>query len=227
MKHWNGRALFWACLVLSSSVLFLHGILVTPVEVLDSYAVLKMLICMFPWSGLFLKSCKDGISESCTEDLRWNLYLLLWGVTALAVSTLCYAQRTLALALGFPAFAMLTGWNIDRLLREGESYFVGWARVSVLTFVLAAVGCVWLLKQVPELFFGSLVLSLTILMMGAGVGIALLYFKDGWLAAWIHVAAGILVLFILYFFLLPVAGGEKEMETIINPFVHLLANEFL
>ena len=210
MKHWNGGALLWAGLVLGNSVLFLYGTVIAPAELLDSYAVPKMLVCMFPWTGLLLKSCKDGISESSTEELRRNLYLLLWGVTALTVSTLCYAQRTLALVLGFPAFAMLTGWNIDRMVREGKSYFAGWARVSVLTFVVAAAGC------------------MVILMMGAGVGIALLYFKDGWLAAWIHVAAGVLVFFILYVFLLPVAGGEKVAEafSISIPSVHLLAREF-
>ena len=184
MKHWNGGALLWAGLVLGNSVLFLYGTVIAPAELLDSYAVPKMLVCMFPWTGLLLKSCKDGISESSTEELRRNLYLLLWGVTALTVSTLCYAQRTLALVLGFPAFAMLTGWNIDRMVREGKSYFAGWARVSVLTFVVAAAGC--------------------------------------------HVAAGVLVFFILYVFLLPVAGGEKVAEafSISIPSVHLLAREF-
>ena len=199
MKHWNGGALLWAGLVLGNSVLFLYGTVIAPAELLDSYAVPKMLVCMFPWTGLLLKSCKDGISESSTEELRRNLYLLLWG-----------------------------GWNIDRMVREGKSYFAGWARVSVLTFVVAAAGCVWVSKQAPEVFFGGLILSMVILMMGAGVGIALLYFKDGWLAAWIHVAAGVLVFFILYVFLLPVAGGEKVAEafSISIPSVHLLAREF-
>lgn len=155
MKHWNGGALLWAGLVLGNSVLFLYGTVIAPAEMLDSYAVPKMLVCMFPWTGLLLKSCKDGISESSTEELRRNLYLLLWGVTALTVSTLCYAQKTLALVLGFPAFAMLTGWNIDRMVREGKSYFAGWARVSVLTFVVAAAGCVWVSKQAPEVFLGA------------------------------------------------------------------------
>ena len=114
------------------------------------------------------------------------------------------------------------------MVREGKSYFAGWARVSVLTFVVAAAGCVWVSKQAPEVFFGGLILSMVILMMGAGVGIALLYFKDGWLAAWIHVAAGVLVFFILYVFLLPVAGGEKVAEafSVSIPSVHLLAREF-
>jgi hypothetical protein len=103
MKHWNGGALLWAGLVLGNSVLFLYGTVIAPAEMLDSYAVPKMLVCMFPWTGLLLKSCKDGISESNTEELRRNLYLLLWGVTALTVSTLCYAQQTLALVLSFPA----------------------------------------------------------------------------------------------------------------------------
>jgi hypothetical protein len=207
MKRWNEGAFFWAGLVLVSSLLFLYGILVMPDETLAWHAVPMLLAGMFPWTGLLLKSCKDGISESRTEDLRRNSYILLWGVTALAVSTLYHVQMALALALIFPAFAMLIGWNIDRMLREEGGHFAGWARVSVLTCVLAAVGSVLFVQNSPDLLFGGLVLGLLLLMMGGGIGIALLYYRDGVLAAWLHAATGALVMFILYFFLLPVAKG--------------------
>ena len=205
MKRWNEGAFFWAGLVLVSSILFLYGTVVMPAEPLAWPAVPTLLAGMFPWTGILLKSCKDGVSESRTEDLRRNLYLLFWGVTALTVSILYHEQRIPALVLGFPAFAMLTGWNIDRMLREEGGRFAGWARVSVLTCVVAAAGCVLFIQNNPDLFVGGLVLGLVILMMGAGIGIALLYYRDGMLAAWLHVAAGALVMFILFFFLLPVA----------------------
>ena len=207
MKHWNEGAFFWAGLVLVSSLLFLYGILFTPYEPLAWHPVLTLLAGMFPWTGLLLKSCKDGISESRTEDLRRNLCLLVWGLVTLTVSSLFHVQRALVMALSFPAFAMLTGWNIDRMLREEGGLFAGWARVSVLTCVLAAAGCFLFVQNSPELFFDGLVLGLLLLMMGAGIGIALLYYRDGELAAWLHAATGVLVMFILYFFLLPVAKG--------------------
>ena len=163
---------------------------------------------MFPWTGLLLKSCKDGISESRTEDLRRNLCLLLWGMTALTVCGWFQVQRFFGLALSFPAFSMLTGWNIDRMLREEGNRFTGWARASVLTCLLGAAGCVLIVQHTPELLFGGLVLSLVILMMGAGIGIALLYYRDGVMAVWLHVVTGVLVMFILYFFLLPVSGFQ-------------------
>ena len=205
MKRWNEGAFFWAGLVLVSSILFLYGTMVMPAEPLTWPAAPTLLAGMFPWTGLLLKSCKDGISESRTEDLRRNLCLLVWGLVTLTVSSLFHVQRALVMALSFPAFAMLTGWNIDRMLREEVGHFSGWARVSVLTCVVAAVGCVLFIQNSPELFLGGLVLGLVILMMGAGIGIALLYYRDGVLAAWLHVAAGVLVMFILFFFLLPVA----------------------
>ena len=204
MKHWNEGAYFWAGLVLVSSLLFLYGTFVTPSETLAWSAVPTLLAGMFPWTGLLLKSCKDGVSESRTEDLRRNLYLVLWGVTFLIVSCLFRGQQALALAMSFPAFALLTGWNIDRMLREEEGHFAGWARVSILTCLVAAAACVLFVQNSPDLFFGGLVLGLVILMMGAGIGIALLYYRDGVLAAWLHVATAALAMFILFFFLLPV-----------------------
>ena len=207
MKRWNEGAFFWAGLVLAGNVMFLYGTMVMPAGPLTWPAVPTLLAGMFPWTGLLLKSCKDGVSESRTEDLRRNLCLLLWGVTAVAVSGLYYEQRVPVLALGFPAFAYLTGWNIDRMLREEVGHFAGWAGVTVLTCIVAAAGCVLFVQNSPDLFLGGLVLGLVILMMGAGIGIALLYYRDGMLAAWLHVATGALVMFILFFFLLPVAKG--------------------
>lgn len=208
MKRWNEGEVFWACLVLLSSVLFLYGTLVTPAKRLAWHDVPMLLAGIFPWTGLLLKSCKDGISESRTEDLRRNLCLLLWGVAALIVSALFHLQWALAILLSFPSFAMLTGWNIERMLREEGNRFTGWAQASVLTCLLAAAGCALFVQHVPELLFGGLILSLVILMMGAGVGIALLYYRDGVLAVWLHVFTGALIMFILYFFLLPVAKSQ-------------------
>ena len=207
MKRWNEGAFFWAGLVLAGNVMFLYGTMVMPAGPLTWPAVPTLLAGMFPWTGLLLKSCKDGVSERRTEDLRRNLCLLLWGVTAVAVSGLYYEQRVPVLALGFPAFAYLTGWNIDRMLREEVGHFAGWAGVTVLTCIVAAAGCVLFVQNSPDLFLGGLVLGLVILMMGAGIGIALLYYRDGMLAAWLHVATGALVMFILFFFLLPLAKG--------------------
>ena len=204
MKHWNEGAFFWAGLVLVSSLLFLYGTLVTSFETMQWRPLPTLLAGMFPWTGLLMKSCKDGVSESRTEDLRRNIFLLFLGVAALTVSSLYPVQRALALLVSFSAFALLTGWNIDRMLREDAGRFEGWARVSVLTCVLAAAGCVWFVQSVPDLFFGGLVLGLVLLLTGAGIGIALLYYRDGVLAAWLHVAAGALVMFIIFFFLLPV-----------------------
>ena len=205
MKRWNEGAFFWAGLVLVSSLLFLYGTMVTPFETMQWHPLPALLAGTFPWTGLLLKSCKDGVSESRTEDLHRNIFLLFWGVAALTVFGLFFAQRALALVLSFPAFAILTGWNIDRMLREDAGRFESWAKASVLTCVLAAAGCVWFVQQDSNLFFGGLVLGVVLLLMGVGIGIALLYYRDGVLAAWLHVAAGALVMFIIFFFLLPVA----------------------
>lgn len=171
------------------------------------YYILILLAGAFPWTGLLLKSIKDGICESRTVDLRRNIFLDLWWLLALVLFCLCsYIQAGMLISV-FPAVAMLVSWNMERMIREERNRFRSWAFTSVLTYVLASAAIVIACRQLPELVFGSIVLSIVILFLGIAVAISLLVYNDGMLAAWLHVAAGFLTMIIVCSFLLPVIPG--------------------
>lgn len=216
MKRWNGQAVFRTVLILSSSVLFLYGIEFSPSGHSEWQAVPSLLAGMFPWTGLLLKSCKDGICESRTEDLRRNMLLLLWGIAALAVCSLCHMSRAIAIILSFPAFAVLAGWNMERMIREDKTHFAGWAVWSGFTFLTAAAFWFYVGQQLPELNFVAVIAGTLTILLGAGIGVALLYYKDGILAAFLHAASGFMTMILLYYFLLPAAAHYYKAEEMIH-----------
>lgn len=216
MKRWNGQAVFRTVLILSSSVLLLYGTIFSPSEHSEWQAVPTLLAGMFPWTGLLLKSCKDGICESRTEDLRRNVLLLLWGIAVLAACSLCHMSRAIAMILSFPAFAVLIGWNMERMIREDKTHFAGWAFWSGFTFVTAAVLWFYVGQQLPELNFVAVIAGTLTILLGAGIGVALLYYKDGVLAALLHAASGFMTMILLYYYLLPAAAHYYKAEEMID-----------
>ena len=201
MKRWNGQAVFRIVLILSSSVLFLYGIIFSPSEHSEWQAVPTLLAGMFPWTGLLLKSCKDGICESRTEDLRRNVLLLLWGIAVLAVCSLCHMSRAIAMILSFP---------------EDKTHFAGWAFWSGFTFMTAAVLWFYVGQQLPELNFVAVIAGTLTILLGAGIGFALLYYKDGMLAVLLHAASGFMTMILLYYYLLPAAAHYYKAEEMID-----------
>lgn len=170
------------------------------------YPFLIILAGIFPWTGLLMKSIKDGICESRTIDLQRNTFLNLWWLLAIVVFTLCSVKQSGMLIIVFPALAMLTSWNMERMIREDRNHFTSWAFSSVAAYIVAATLLIIGFWHVQELAFGSMVLGVVILILGGAVAVSLLMFKDGMLAAWLHVATAFMILIIVSTFLLPVAA---------------------
>ncbi len=170
------------------------------------YYIPVLLAGIFPWTGLLLKSVKDGICESKTVDLQRNLFLLLWWILPLLYFCFRDTGQIYVTLVSFPAIAVLISWNIERMVREDKNNFKSWAFLSILSYLTASVFWVAGGQKMPELEFGAIVLGSVTLMLGIGVAVSLLVYKDGMLAAWLHAATGILTMIIAYTFLLPVAA---------------------
>ena len=116
--------------------------------------------------------------------------------------------------LAFPAMAVLVSWNMERMLREDKANFKSWAFVSLITFLAASACWVFAGRELPGLAFGGIVLGIMTLVMGIGITVSLLIYKDGMLAAWLHAGTGMLAMIIIYVFLLPVAPAYCSVKDI-------------
>ena len=178
------------------------------------FCLFLILAGLFPWTGLLLKSVKDGICESKTGDLRKNIFLLFWCVAPLLFCGLGAIGMTGGVLLAFPAMAVLSSWNMERMLREDKANFKSWAFVSLITFLAASACWVFAGRELPGLAFGGIVLGIMTLVMGIGITVSLLIYKDGMLAAWLHAGTGMLAMIIIYVFLLPVAPAYCSVKDI-------------
>lgn len=164
---------------------------------------LILLLGMYPWTGLFFKAMKDGFCESRTEDLYRNLFFQVWWLITCLVFLLAPVKNILFLLPAFPAVSLLAGWDIDRMLREDSGHYSGWAAGSLAGCLLMAGVCLMVAGQYAALTFGGVVLSGLTLLSAAGIGAALLLYRDGALGAWLHVAAGLLWMLVVFVFIIP------------------------
>ncbi|MEE3381409.1 MAG: glycosyltransferase family 39 protein [Succiniclasticum sp.] len=177
-----------------------------------------LLAGMFPWTGLMLKSLKDSICESRTSDLEILLFYQIWWFITFLLFTICSRQFATSIVLTFPPLAVMIGWNLDRMRKENGRNHAGWAVLSILTFAVAAVAWVWVLRPLPQLTFGSFVMAGITVLFGIAIAIALLLYKDAALGEWLHAAAAILTMVVVYSFFLPVVPGTFTERSVAEEF---------
>ena len=119
----------------------------------------------------------------------------------------------------FPALAIMVGWNIDRMMRENGGRYLSWAVGSGLMFLIMGIG--WMVggRAVPELTFGGYILGGITLLLGLAIVVALVVYRDASLGAWLHVATGVITMFIALAFLFPNIQDDFSVRTIARAFV--------
>ncbi|MGI6263383.1 MAG: ArnT family glycosyltransferase [Succiniclasticum sp.] len=173
----------------------------------------------FPWTGVAIKSLKDTICESRTSDLEILLLFHIWWIFVFLFFTFAGARILTSLLLAIPPLSVLVGWNLDRMPRENRGHYGGWAFVSLVMFAVAAFVWIYCFRDVPLLSFASLVLSAITALCGIGVGIALLGYRDAALGKWLHAAAGILSMFVVYSFFLPVLQDSYSVRSLTQQYI--------
>ncbi|NLH46191.1 MAG: glycosyltransferase family 39 protein, partial [Acholeplasmataceae bacterium] len=114
----------------------------------------------------------------------------------------------------FPPLAIIIGWNIVRVSRERfPRRELALAIPSLIMFVLLSAGWFFGGQQLTEMSFGAIILAGITLLLAIGIGSTFLYFKDALLASWLHVAAGILTMVVVFTFMLPTVSGRFSAKT--------------
>lgn len=180
--------------------------------------ILILLAGMFPWTGLLVKSMKDGICESRSTDLKSNIFLQLWFLISVLFFVFLQVSKATMLLMVFPAFSMLVSWNMERMIREDKGHFTGWAWETVSVYFIVSSILIVGGQNFPEITFGTTILGILLILFGGGVGAALLIYKDGILAAFLQAGTGYAMMIILYYFLLPVALPHYSFSEIVKLF---------
>ena len=172
-----------------------------------------------------VKSLKDTICESGTADLENLLFFHLWWIFVFLFFTFTGTRVLASLLLAFPPLAVLIGWNLDRMPREDRGHYGGWALASLLAFAVAAFAWLYCFRGLPALSFVSLILSAMTVLCGMGIGIALLGYRDAALGKWLHAAAGILTMIVVYSFFLPLLQDTYSVRALARQYAALSPQE--
>lgn len=173
-----------------------------------------LILGFFPWTGLLLHSVKASVSDSRIDDMRLLLFMHVWWLFVFLFFTVCKTKLVSYILPLFPALAVIVGWNIARMqvkLRHNTS-FGAWLAGSGIIFALLGAG--WIIggRQLPEAAFGSAVLGVVTLVLGAAALFALWHYRDIQLFAGLHAFTGLVTMLIVFGFLLPMVAGRFSMK---------------
>jgi 4-amino-4-deoxy-L-arabinose transferase-like glycosyltransferase len=187
--------------------------------VLWYYYLPVIVLGIFPWTGILLQSIKATVTDSRSSDLRYLVFMQVWWIFVLVFFTISKTKLISYILPLFPALAIMIGWNIDRMMRENGGRYLSWAVGSGLMFLVLGIG--WMVggRYVPELTFGGYILGGLTLLLGLAIVVALVVYRDASLGAWLHVATGVLTMFIALAFLFPNIQDDFSVRTIARAFV--------
>lgn len=188
-----------------------------PTRVLWWYYLPVIILGLFPWTGLLLQSIKAVITDCHSEEFDKMIFVQVWWLFVLIFFTISKTKLVSYILPMFPALAIMIGWNIARMQKETYNVRWGWVIGTVVMFLSMSVGWVIGGKQLPELAFGGMVLGGVTFILGIGILLALIHYRDVKFAAWLHVGTGVLTMVIAFAFLLPLVANKfsvKEMTKV-------------
>ena len=190
-----------------------------PTRVLWYYYLPVIILGIFPWTGILFQSIKATVTDSRSSDLRYLVFMQVWWIFVLVFFTISKTKLVSYILPLFPALAIMVGWNIDRMMRENGGRYLSWAVGSGLMFLIMGIG--WMVggRAVPELTFGGYILGGITLLLGLAIVVALVVYRDASLGAWLHVATGVITMFIALAFLFPNIQDDFSVRTIARAFV--------
>lgn len=175
-----------------------------PDRVLWYYYLPVLLLGLFPWTGMLISSLKKSITDSSGDDFKNMVFMQIWWIFVFVFFTISKTKLVSYIFPLFPPLAIIIGWNIVRLSRERyprSEWSLALASFSL--FALLSAGWVFGGSQLSAMSFGATVLAVITMLLGVGILVAYIHFKDVLLAAWLHVAAGVLTMIVVFTFMLP------------------------
>ncbi len=185
-----------------------------PTRVTWYYYIPVVMVGVFPWTGLLIQSIKATISKSVSKDFSKLVFMQIWWIFVFVFFTITKTKLVSYTLPLFPALAIMIGWNIDRMMQEEKGQYQSWGIASGITFLLMAIGFYVGGLYLPEITFISTMLAVITFIIGIAIMIALLYYKDAVLGAWLHIASGIVTMIVLTTFVMPLISDRFSVKSI-------------
>ena len=181
---------------------------------------------LFPWTGLWLKSVKDSILDSRIDDMQKLWFPHIWAIFVFLFFTVCKTKLVSYILPMFPAMAIVIGWNISRMIqkhRHNTTYY-SWIFSSVILITLLGVG--WMvapnyltdMPEAGELSVAGLILGLLTLTIGLGFAFVMYSYRDVELGAWLHVLLGGVTMFVAFTFILPILSDRFSVKSMVQAY---------
>ena len=178
-----------------------------------------IILGLFPWTGVLLKSIKDAFTKSVGKESGKLLFLQVWWIFVFIFFSIAKTKQVSYMLVLLPAFSMLIGWNIERMTCENGKYQKGWFIGSFIMFLLMGIG--WIIggRQMPEVAVHGMVLGVATLVLGAAVLFALKKYSSVETAAWLHVVAGLVTMVMAFGIMMPKLQDRFSVKTVAQTYV--------
>ena len=178
-----------------------------------------IILGLFPWTGVLLKSIKDAFAKSVGKESAKLLFLQVWWIFVFIFFSIAKTKQVSYMLVLLPALSMIIGWNIERMTYDNGKIQKGWLIGSAVMYLLMGIGWIVGGRQLPEAATGAMALGVITLVLGAAVLLALKKYSNVEMAAWLHVATGLVTMVIAFGVLMPQLQDRFSVKTIAQTYV--------
>ena len=182
------------------------------------YYLPVIILGLFPWTGVLLKSIKDAFTKSVGKESTKLLFLQVWWIFVFVFFSIAKTKQVSYMLVLLPALSMMIGWNIERMTCDNGKYQSGWVVGTVVMYLLMGVG--WIIggRQMPEVAMYGMILGAVTLVLGV---LVLLSLKKSNVetAAWLHVVTGLVTMIMAFGVLMPQIQDRFSVKTIAKTYV--------
>ena len=173
-----------------------------------------IILGLFPWTGVLLKSMKDAVTKSVGRESTRLLFLQIWWIFVFIFFSIAKTKQVSYMLVLLPALSMIIGWNIERMTCENGKCQTGWVIGTFVMYLLMGVGWIVGGRQMPELAMGGMILGVATLVLGALNLLALKKYCNVESAAWLHVVTGLVTMVMAFGVLMPQIQDRFSVKTI-------------
>ena len=183
------------------------------------YYLPVIILGLFPWTGVLLKSIKDAVTKSVGKESTKLLFLQVWWIFVFIFFSIAKTKQVSYMLVLLPALSMIIGWNIERMTSDNGKYQSGWVAGTFVMYLLMGVGWIVGGRQMPEIAMGGMLLGIVTLVLGVLILISLKKHSSVETAAWLHVVTGLVTMVIAFGVLMPQIQDRFSVKTIAQTYV--------